>query len=233
MTNALRACDVSDKMRGVAVNSIDVSELRSGEEENWNRYVNASPSATFFHLVEWRTIIEKVLGRQCFYLAARRGGQISGVLPISRVRSRLFGDCLVSLPLAVYGGICADDQDSNNGLLQAGSDQANRLGVKYLELRNRTEPFPTSFTRKDLYVTFTGSFAWTGKTVARPAAGYPLCGSQRAEIGARVDRRFHSGGVLRVICAERAPVKDAGFPAAVVHAAAERIPETGEAVWRA
>ena len=32
---------------------------------------------------------------------------------------------------------------------------ANRLGVQYLEMRNRTEPFPTSLPGKDLYVTFT------------------------------------------------------------------------------
>ncbi len=32
---------------------------------------------------------------------------------------------------------------------------AQRLGVKYLEMRNRTEPFPTDLPGRDLYVTFT------------------------------------------------------------------------------
>jgi FemAB-related protein (PEP-CTERM system-associated) len=145
----------TEDLQAVPAGSIDVSELQPGEEEKWNQYVGASPSATFFHLTGWKEVIEKVLGRQCYYLAARRGGQITGVLPISRVRSRLFGDCLVSLPLAVYGGICADDQASYFSLLKAGSDLSNRLGVKYLELRNRTEPFPTSLPGRDLYVTFT------------------------------------------------------------------------------
>ena len=152
MTNELRV--EAEDLQTVPAGSIDVRELQPVEEEQWNRYVRASPSATFFHLTGWKRVIEKVLGRQCFYLAARRGGQISGVLPISRVRSRLFGDCLVSLPLAVYGGICADDRASYFSLLQAGSDLANRLGVKYLEMRNRTEPFPTSLPGRDLYVTF-------------------------------------------------------------------------------
>jgi FemAB-related protein (PEP-CTERM system-associated) len=145
----------TEDLQAVPAGSIDVSELQTGEEEKWDQFVTASPSGTFFHLAGWKTVIEKVLGRQCFYLAAHRGHQISGVLPISRVRSRLFGDCLVSLPLAVYGGICADDQASYFSLLKAGSDLANRLGVKYLELRNRTELFPTSLPGKDLYVTFT------------------------------------------------------------------------------
>jgi FemAB-related protein (PEP-CTERM system-associated) len=74
---------------------------------------------------------------------------------MSLVRNRLFGDCLVSLPLAVYGGICADDEASYFSLLKAGSDLASRLGVRYLEMRNLTEPFPTALPGKDLYVTFT------------------------------------------------------------------------------
>jgi FemAB-related protein (PEP-CTERM system-associated) len=80
---------------------------------------------------------------------------IRGVFPISWVRSRIFGDCLVSSPLAVYGGICADDADAYASLLTAGQDLANRLKVKYLEMRNRTEPFPSNLPGRDLYVTFT------------------------------------------------------------------------------
>jgi len=67
----------------------------------------------------------------------------------------LFGDCLVSMPLAVYGGICTDREDAYFALLKAGGDLAKRLGVKYLEMRNRTEPFPTSLPGRDLYITFT------------------------------------------------------------------------------
>jgi FemAB-related protein (PEP-CTERM system-associated) len=70
------------------------------------------------------------------------------------VRNRLFGDSLVSLPLAVYGGICADDQDSYRGLLKGGKALADSLKVKYLEMRNRIEPFPSSLPGRDLYVTF-------------------------------------------------------------------------------
>jgi FemAB-related protein (PEP-CTERM system-associated) len=62
---------------------------------------------------------------------------------------------MVSLPLTVYGGICADDPDSYFGLLSAASELADRRGVKYLEMRNRTEPYVTSLPGRDLYVTFT------------------------------------------------------------------------------
>src|SRR5689334_604210 len=115
MTNALPLERLPEELR-LPAGSIDVGELRAGEEDQWDQYVLASSSATFFHLRGWKQVIEKVLRRQCFFLAARRGSKITGVFPISRVKSLVFGDCLVSLPLAVYGGICADDESSYAGL---------------------------------------------------------------------------------------------------------------------
>src|SRR5262249_8504370 len=100
--------------------NMDIQELRPGEEEEWDQFVAASPAGTFFTLAEGKRVIEKVLHRRCFYLTARNDRGIRGVFPISWVRSRLFGDCLVSLPLAVYGGICADDREAYFNLLQAG-----------------------------------------------------------------------------------------------------------------
>ena len=134
---------------------VEVSRLKPGEEDEWDQFVRSSPSGTFFHLSHWKLVIETVLGRQCFFLLARRGGPITGVFPISWARNPFFGDCLVSLPLAVYGGICSDDRESYAALLQAGCDLAQRLNVKYLEMRNRSEAFPASLPGRDLYVTFT------------------------------------------------------------------------------
>ena len=133
---------------------VEVRPLQPGEEEGWDRFVQASPSGTFFHLSGWKTVIETILGHRCFYLAAHNERGISGVFPICWVRNKIFGDCLVSLPLAAYGGICAEDESSYFSLLAAGSDLANRLGVRYLEMRNRSEPFPTSLPGRPLYVTF-------------------------------------------------------------------------------
>jgi FemAB-related protein (PEP-CTERM system-associated) len=133
----------------------EICALQPGQEYEWDRFVTNSRSGTFFHLSGWHSLVERALGHKCFYLTARREDGISGVFPISWVRNKLFGSCLVSSPLAVYGGICADDKNSYFSLLRAGSDLANRLGVKYLEMRNRTELFPTSLPGRDLYVTFT------------------------------------------------------------------------------
>jgi FemAB-related protein (PEP-CTERM system-associated) len=133
----------------------EVREMMPGEEADWDRFVLSSPSGTFYHQIGWKRVVERSLGHRCFLLTARTEGVVTGVFPLSLVRNRVFGDSLVSMPLAVYGGICADDENSYFGLLRAGHRLANRLGVQYLEMRNRTEPFPTSLPGRDLYVTLT------------------------------------------------------------------------------
>src|SRR5262249_33274259 len=109
----------------------------------------------FFHLSTWARVVEREFGRRSCGLIARRGNQVTGVFPLHRVRSLLFGDSLVSSPLAVYGGICPEDREAPHALLQAGGEMGRRVGVKYLEMRNKTESFPAQLPGRDLYVTFT------------------------------------------------------------------------------
>lgn len=131
-----------------------IRQLEPGEESDWDEFVRACPAGTFFHLSGWKAVIKEVLGHKSHYLVARDERGIRGVFPITHVRSPLFGNCLVSSPLGVYGGICTDDRDTYFALLDAGKELATTLGVKYLEMRNLTEPFPTALPGRDLYVTF-------------------------------------------------------------------------------
>ena len=74
---------------------IDVIEP-SGLAE-WDSYVAAHPSGTAAHLSLWGPLIESVFGHRSYYLAARdKVGAIVGVLPLVRLKSRLFGDYVVS-----------------------------------------------------------------------------------------------------------------------------------------
>lgn len=135
--------------------SIAIEEIAPGGEAEWDRFVLASEHGTFFHLSGWKRVVEEVLGHRCHYFLAREGTSIRGVFPISRIRNFLFGDCLVSLPLTVYGGVCADDGASFRALVDAGTEMGRRLGVRYMEMRNRNEPYPSDLPSRDLYVTFT------------------------------------------------------------------------------
>lgn len=158
MTHENISSDLLERSKGSSLSgetNIEVRELEPAGHDEWDSFVMSSPMGTFFHLSEWQTVVRAALGHRSFMLVARGPEGIRGVFPISRVRSRIFGDCLVSMPLAVYGGICANDPEAYFSLLRAGRDLGHRLGVKYLEMRNRTEPYPSDLPGRDLYVTFT------------------------------------------------------------------------------
>jgi FemAB-related protein (PEP-CTERM system-associated) len=124
-----------------------------GDQMRWDAFVNRCQGATFFHLAGWRQILEGVLNHRCHYLVAERDDVVCGVLPLAEVRSRLFGHSLVSLPLCVYGGPAAMDAAAESALIDAAGALARKLGVEYLELRNRTAK-RADWPKQDLYVAF-------------------------------------------------------------------------------
>ena len=57
-------------------------------------------------------------------------GRIVGVLPLAHVNSWLFGNALVSLPFAVYGGVAAESRRGRDGARRRGAGAgANGFGV--------------------------------------------------------------------------------------------------------
>jgi FemAB-related protein (PEP-CTERM system-associated) len=130
-----------------------VRPFRDGDDAAWNAFVLAHPEATFFHLAQWRDVLQRAFGHAAHYLLAERDGAICGVLPLAEVRSALFGHALVSTPFCVYGGIVASDQRTHDALSAAACDLARRLRVDHLEMRNRHRAHP-DWPCKDLYVSF-------------------------------------------------------------------------------
>ena len=78
----------------------------------WDAFVHAHPEGTFFHLAAWRHIIERAFGHRAHYLLAERDGAIAGILPLAQVKTRLFGNALISVPFCVYGGPLAADAET-------------------------------------------------------------------------------------------------------------------------
>jgi FemAB-related protein (PEP-CTERM system-associated) len=138
---------------GAATSPLAVRPYRDGDAARWEAYVERAASATFFHRIGWREILEQEFGHRTHYLVAERGGRIAGVLPLAEVASRLFGHALVSLPFAVYGGPAADDDDAARLLVDAAETLGRELRVDHVELRNRATLRP-DWARQDLYVTY-------------------------------------------------------------------------------
>ncbi|MEJ2629726.1 MAG: FemAB family PEP-CTERM system-associated protein [Acidihalobacter sp.] len=130
-----------------------IRAMAAADAPAWDAFVDGHPDASFFHRSGWSTVLERAFGHKTHYLLAEDGGEVIGVLPLARVRSRLFHDALISTPFCVYGGAVARDQQTLDALLQAGSELARSLNVEYMELRQQRSTRP-DWPAKSLYVTF-------------------------------------------------------------------------------
>ena len=120
--------------------SVGLYEGGAGEWDGFVRSGVRQASYTHCHLYGWRGIMQSAMGHDAPYLAARRltSGAICGVLPLVRIRSRMFGHFLVSMPFLNYGGPLGDSS-SIRALAAHAAAMARREGATLLELRSRTE----------------------------------------------------------------------------------------------
>lgn len=140
------------------VSAVQVRELVPGDARRWDTFVKNCPHATFFHLSGWREVVERCFGYRTVYLYAEADGAIQGVLPLGHIKTKLFGNALISTPFCVYGGIAADTPEAGEALLDAARGRGEALGVGHVELRHmaprseHSEPHP-------LYVNFGRPFS--------------------------------------------------------------------------
>lgn len=98
----------------------------------------AEAGGTPFHLPAWSRAVENACGQRARYLIAERAdGAIVGVLPLTEMRSPLFGKALVSTGFGVDGGILGD---AVAPLASAAWDLARRCGIASVELRGGALP---------------------------------------------------------------------------------------------
>ena len=84
-----------------------------------------------------RFTIETSLGHRGHFLYAEANGEIHGILPLVHVKSRLFGNALISNAFCVYGGVAAADRAAMRALDGRALELGDALGVDHIEYRNR------------------------------------------------------------------------------------------------
>ncbi len=134
--------------------AVSVRPFENGDTKRWDDFVRACAGGTFFHLSRWRRVIERAFGHQTHYLIAERAGAVSGVLPLTHIRSALFGSALISNAFAVHGGSVAADDESLIALDRAAMRLMDELGTARLEMRNFSPHRIGWQTAEDLYSTF-------------------------------------------------------------------------------
>jgi FemAB-related protein (PEP-CTERM system-associated) len=123
-------------------------------DSDWDGFVRAHPSGSFFHLSAWRNVAQSVFGHRTHQIGVRTGGAPSGVLPLVEMRSRLFGDSLIANAFCVGGGPIASNEDALNDLLDQAEHLGRKLGVEYVELRDTPVAAEGWTAKDDLYAGF-------------------------------------------------------------------------------
>ncbi len=134
--------------------AVAVRALESRDEDRWERFVLDHPGGTFFHQLAWKRVVEKTLHHRAHYVYGERDGRIVAVAPLFMVSNWVVGRCLISSPLAAYGGIIAEDHKAEAVLLEFLKQQARKLEVDYLELRNPTGGTLPGFIPNTRYSSF-------------------------------------------------------------------------------
>lgn len=130
---SMMAADVSP---GAACHGTVVRLLEEGASEQWDGFVRDCDGASIYHLAAWRPLIRSLFGHETIYLYAERNRQVIGILPLVRLRSRLFGDYLVSMPYFNYGGALAADAAVATMLMRAAAELARERGCSHVEFRD-------------------------------------------------------------------------------------------------
>ncbi|HEC04037.1 MAG TPA: FemAB family PEP-CTERM system-associated protein [Phycisphaerales bacterium] len=120
-----------------------------GADPGCSDFVRSMPNARLCHVPQWSEMIERVFGHKSHYLVARDNGVICGVLPLSRVFSRLFGNRLISQPFSDYGGPLADSRAALDALYNRAVDIAREYRCDYIEFRNTVAIPQELYSRTD------------------------------------------------------------------------------------
>ncbi|HEV2818816.1 MAG TPA: FemAB family XrtA/PEP-CTERM system-associated protein [Allosphingosinicella sp.] len=121
--------------------TVRAADLADGAERGRiDAYVAAHPAAELFHRPQWSLAVARGCGQRAHYLIAERHGRLTGCLPLTEMRSPLFGNALVSTGFGTGGGPIADDPAIAERLVAAGWTLAGELGCRSMELRGGPVP---------------------------------------------------------------------------------------------
>ena len=106
------------------------------DEARIDRYVIISDITNTYHDVRWGRIAEGCFGHKYYVLLSENAdGVIDGILPFVHIKSWSFGNFMVSMPYFNYGGVCANDESTQERLIDEAVRMAKDLKVQHIEFR--------------------------------------------------------------------------------------------------
>ena len=121
--------------RPIGIRALDPRDRR--DAERIEAFVRESADGTPFHLPAWGRAVERGCRQRYHMLVAERSNTVIGTLPLTEMRSALFGRALVSTGFAVGGGVLGEAVEP---LAHAAWELAARLRCPSVELRGGVAP---------------------------------------------------------------------------------------------
>ncbi|MEL7310248.1 MAG: FemAB family XrtA/PEP-CTERM system-associated protein [Pseudomonadota bacterium] len=106
-------------------------------DARWDKFVRAHPAASHYHDLRWGRLISHEFRQRPCYLMAEQDDSVTGVLPLVQLKSRLFGNFMVSMPYLNYGGVLSTDSVSRDALIEAAVKLGSASNVSHIEFRDQ------------------------------------------------------------------------------------------------
>lgn len=177
---------------------MSVSAAAEKDWKEWDDFVLSRPLSYYYQSSSWMRFLSEYVSYGQKSLIARRGGSVTGVLPLFLVSKPLLGSKLISIPFDMtVGGVLSDDADSRSALLARAVETGRLSGCKYIEIR------PSSADREALSLGFKEHrpFVWGKIPLTGIEANYKRTDSSRRN---DINRCRKSG----VEIAERSSIND-------------------------
>ena len=109
----------------------------NADHRAWDDFANTHPRGSIYHLSGWRDVIWKVFRQEQIYLQATdSAGEVAGILPMVRQKSRIFGHRLLSMPYFNYGGALGTSNEVEIALMEHAGELATASGASSVEFRD-------------------------------------------------------------------------------------------------
>ncbi|MFT6905433.1 MAG: serine/alanine adding enzyme [Oleiphilaceae bacterium] len=116
--------------------ALKIAQLTTHNQQQWTRYVEQHPNATIYHSLTIKKVIEQTFNHKTLYLmAVDKNDEVRGVLPLTQLKSRLFGDLYCAVPFFNYGGVLADNDSIETQLINHAWLTASTYGSQHIEYR--------------------------------------------------------------------------------------------------
>lgn len=120
--------------------NIRLADLRDKDEIARIEAFVSEAGGTVFHRPLWLQAIERGTSNVAHGLVLERENQVAGWLPLSAIRSPIFGNALVSSGFGVAGGALALHDSDVSRLCHAAEELASRMAIASIELRGGSAP---------------------------------------------------------------------------------------------